>query len=95
MSSSLFSGGFKNGILQCLSLIKSREWPFNPVRSVASWSEILLSADYKIVIPGPDGPNLKLIEKLKEHNFTLATDPNGYGWKNEINKLIKNLVFCK
>ena len=53
---------------------------------------LLLNSDYKIVIPGPGGPNLKLIEKLKDHNFTLATDPNGYGWKSEINKLINNLV---
>ena len=52
---------------------------------------LLLNSDYKIVIPGPSGPNLKLIEKLNDHNFTLATDPNGYGWKSEINKLINKL----
>ena len=56
---------------------------------------LLLNSDYKIVIPGPGGPNLKLIEKLNNHNFTLATDPNGYGWKSEINKLINNLVLNK
>jgi mannosyl-3-phosphoglycerate phosphatase len=56
---------------------------------------LLLNSDYKIVIPGPGGPNLKLIEKLNGHNFTLATDPNGYGWKSEINKLINNLVLNK
>ena len=56
---------------------------------------LLLNSDYKIVIPGPGGPNLKLIEKLNDHNFTLATDPNGYGWKSEINKLINNLVLNK
>jgi len=56
---------------------------------------LLLNSDYKIVIPGPSGPNLKLIEKLNDHNFTLATDPNGYGWKSEINKLINNLVLNK
>ena len=56
---------------------------------------LLLNSDYKIVIPGPGGPNLKLIEKLNDHNFTLATDPNGYGWKSEINKLINNLVLSK
>ena len=53
---------------------------------------LLLNSDYKIVIPGPDGPNLKLLEKLNNYKFTLATDPNGYGWKSEINKLIKNIV---
>ena len=56
---------------------------------------LLLNSDYKIVIPGPGGPNLKLIEKLNDHNFTLATDPNGFGWKSEINKLIDNLVLSK
>ena len=56
---------------------------------------LLLNSDYKIVIPGPGGPNLKLIEKLNAHNFTLASDPNGYGWKSEINKLINDLVLNK
>ena len=56
---------------------------------------LLLNSDYKIVIPGPDGPNLKLLEKMKNHKFTLATDPNGYGWKSEINKLLNNLVLNK
>ena len=56
---------------------------------------LLLNSDYKIVIPSPSGPNLKLLEKLNGYQFTLASEPNGYGWKNEINKLIKNLVFCK
>ena len=41
---------------------------------------LLLNSDYKIVIPGPRGPNLKLIEKLNEHNFTLATDPNAVSY---------------
>mgnify|MGYP003324347878 CR=1 FL=1 len=40
-------------------------------------------------------PNEELIEKLNDHNFTLATDPNGFGWKSEINKLIDNLVLGK
>ena len=56
---------------------------------------LLLNSDYKIVIPGPDGPNLELLEKLNHHKFILATDPNGYGWKREINKLINNLVLSK
>ena len=47
------------------------------------------------MIPGPDGPNLELLEKLNPHKFILATDPNGYGWKIEINKLINNLVLSK
>ena len=56
---------------------------------------LLLNSDYKIVIPGPDGPNLELLEKLNHHKFILATEPNGYGWKSEINKLINNLVLSK
>ena len=49
---------------------------------------LLLNSDIKIVIPGIDGPNLKLLDQLKDLEFTLASEPNGYGWKNEINKLI-------
>ena len=54
---------------------------------------LLLNSDYKIVIPSPSGPNLKLIEKLKGYKFTLASEPNGYGWRNEINYLLNNLFF--
>ena len=50
---------------------------------------LLINADYKIVIPSPSGPNLKLLNKLKCYSYILASEPNGYGWKNEINKLIK------
>ena len=49
---------------------------------------LLLSSDIRIVIPGVNGPNMNLLEKLKDLKFTLATEPNGYGWKNEINKLL-------
>jgi len=49
---------------------------------------LLLNSDIKIVIPGINGPNLKLLDQLKDLEFTLASEPNGYGWKNEINKLI-------
>jgi len=49
---------------------------------------LLLNSDIKIVIPGIDGPNLNLLNQLKDLEFTLASEPNGYGWKNEINKLI-------
>ena len=49
---------------------------------------LLLNSDIKIVIPGIDGPNLNLLEQLKDLEFILASEPNGYGWKNEINKLI-------
>ena len=49
---------------------------------------LLLNSDIKIVIPGTDGPNLNLLDQLKDLEFTLASEPNGYGWKNEINKFI-------
>jgi len=52
---------------------------------------LLLNSDIRIVIPGIDGPNLKLLDKLKGLEFILASQPNGFGWKNEINKLINKL----
>ena len=52
---------------------------------------LLLNSDFRIVIPGVDGPNLNLLDQLKGFHFTLATEPNGYGWNNEINKLLNNL----
>ena len=48
---------------------------------------LLMNSDYKIVIPSLNGPNLDLLSKLKDYKFILADQPNGYGWKNEINKL--------
>ena len=52
---------------------------------------LLLNSDYKIVIPSPNGPNLNLLDKLNNFEYTLAIEPNGYGWKNEINNLIAKL----
>ncbi len=52
---------------------------------------LLLNSDIRIVIPGIKGPNLDLLDQLKDLEFSLAIEPNGYGWKNEINKLIKKL----
>ena len=49
---------------------------------------LLIHSDIRIVIPGIKGPNLNLIDQLKDLDYTLASEPNGYGWKNEINKLI-------
>ena len=56
---------------------------------------LLLNSDYKIVIPGPSGPNYKLLDNLQGHKYTLASYPNGYGWKSEINKLINKLISIK
>ena len=52
---------------------------------------LLLNADIRVVIPGINGPNLDLLDQLKDFEFILASEPNGYGWKNEINKLIKKV----
>ena len=52
---------------------------------------LLLKSDIRIVIPGLDGPNLNLLDQLKNIKITIATEPNGYGWKNEINKLLNKL----
>ena len=52
---------------------------------------LLLNSDIRVVIPGIDGPNLNLLDQLKDLEFTLASEPNGFGWKNEINNLINKL----
>ena len=52
---------------------------------------LLINSDFKIVIPSKDGPNLNLLDKLKGIEYTLAMQPNGYGWDTEINKLINKL----
>ena len=56
---------------------------------------LLINSDFKIVIPSPNGPNLKLLDNLKDQKYTLASEPNGYGWKNEITKLINKLGYKK
>ena len=43
---------------------------------------LLLNSDIRIVIPGIEGPNLNLLDQLKGINYVLASEPNGYGWKN-------------
>ena len=52
---------------------------------------LLLNSDIRVVIPGIDGPNMNLLNQLKDLKYTLASEPNGYGWKNEINKIICKL----
>jgi len=52
---------------------------------------LLLNSDIRVVIPGKKGPNLNLLNQLKDIEFIVASEPNGYGWKNEINKLINKL----
>ncbi len=52
---------------------------------------LLENSDYKIVIPGLNGPNQTLLKKLKSKNYIIAEKPNGYGWEKEVTKLIKTL----
>ena len=49
---------------------------------------LLINSDFKIVIPGINGPNLTLLNKLKNYEITIAERPNGHGWKHELTKLI-------
>ena len=56
---------------------------------------LLINSDFRVVIPSTNGPNLNLLSKLKDYEYTLALKPNGYGWKNEINKLINKLGLNK
>ena len=49
---------------------------------------LLINSDFKFVIPSINGPNLSLLNKLKNYEFTIAERPNGHGWKHEITKLI-------
>jgi len=52
---------------------------------------LLLNSNIRIVIPDKDGPNLNLINQLENIDFTLASQPNGYGWKYEINRILNKL----
>ncbi len=52
---------------------------------------LLLNSDIRIVVPGIEGPNSILLDQLNGLEFTLASEPNGYGWKDEIIKLINKL----
>ena len=53
---------------------------------------LLLNSDYKIVIPSTNGPNMKLLSDLENFDIIIAKEPNGYGWKNEVIKLISKLL---
>ena len=52
---------------------------------------LLKTSDYKIVIPGINGPNQTLLNELGSINYITAKEPNGYGWQKEVTKLIQNL----
>ena len=53
---------------------------------------LLINSNYKIVISGFKGPNHSLVNDLKGTKFCISKKPHGYGWKEEVYKLITNLL---
>ncbi len=53
---------------------------------------LLLNSNFKIVISGINGPNQTLLNQLKGIEFCISEKPNGYGWKDEVFKLIKKIL---
>jgi len=45
---------------------------------------LIENSDCKIVIPGENGPNKLLIDKLINTDFILAEEPHGLGWRSEV-----------
>ena len=52
---------------------------------------LLINSNYKIVISGIKGPNQLLLNELKGTEFSISKKPHGYGWKDEVIKLITKL----
>ena len=52
---------------------------------------LLNKANYKIIIPSSNGPNQTLLKDIGPINYILAKKPNGYGWSEEVYKIIKKL----
>jgi len=53
---------------------------------------LLLNSNYKIIISGIKGPNKLLLKQLKGKEFCISTKPHGYGWKDEVYKLVTKLL---
>ena len=53
---------------------------------------LLINSNYKIVISGINGPNQLLLNELKGIEFSISKKPHGYGWKDEVFKLVTNLL---
>ena len=53
---------------------------------------LLINSDYKVVISGIKGPNHILLNQLKGTEFSISEKPHGYGWKDEVFKLITILL---
>jgi len=53
---------------------------------------LLVNSNYKIVISGLKGPNQLLLKQLKGTEFCISKNPHGYGWKDEVFKLVTKLL---
>ena len=53
---------------------------------------LLLNSNYKIVISGIKGPNQLLLNELKGTEFCISKKHHGYGWKDEVFKLVTKLL---
>ena len=53
---------------------------------------LLINSNFKIVISGIKGPNKLLLDKLKGIDYCISEKPHGYGWKDEVLKLITKLL---
>ena len=53
---------------------------------------LLMNSNYKIIISGIKGPNQLLLNELKGAEFCISKKPHGYGWKDEVFKLVTKLL---
>ena len=53
---------------------------------------LLMNSNYKIIISGIKGPNQLLLNQLKGNEFSISKKPHGYGWKEEVYKLVTKLL---
>lgn len=53
---------------------------------------LLKNSNHKVVISGIKGPNQLLLNELKGIEFCISKKPHGYGWKDEVFKLVTNLL---
>ena len=52
---------------------------------------LLINSNYKVVISGIKGPNQLLLNELKGIEYCISKKPHGYGWKDEVFKLVTKL----
>ncbi len=53
---------------------------------------LLINSKYKIIISGIKGANQFLLNELKGKEFCISKKPHGYGWKDEVYKLVTKLL---